>query len=190
MFGGDFIATIPGDRVKESGLDYFVEVVNGTVRATDPPDTAAGLLYQPVAAPTGVILTPRPVGGGQLEAGAAFVVEVTLPQGSEFVSGVVRYREGGQAAFDSTDVSLIPADVLGVPVLGGMVPATRGQRARRRLRSGGQDDDEHAAGGAGNGSRLRGFPRGARHGAGASISDRVRAARVSRIQWIPGAHPR
>jgi hypothetical protein len=95
--GGSFIGTIPGLDVTEVGLEFFVSVENSNVQTTDPPGAPADSVFeQGVERPWTFETQAQPTSRSDFLVGRDINVEVTLPQGAEFVSGNLHYREGGQ----------------------------------------------------------------------------------------------
>lgn len=94
---GDFIAVIPGDAVTEAGLEYYLRLENSGVFATDPPGAPAAAVHaRTVEAPQGVTALARATAGDGFAAGRSVRVDVSLPEGAEFVTGSLHYRVGGQ----------------------------------------------------------------------------------------------
>ena len=117
-----FLGFIPGIDVTESGLEYYIEMENSGVFATDPVGAPAEVYFQAVAAPTAVTSSPVPNAGAEFLQGQAVAVTTTLPLGSEFVEGSLYFRQGGQPAFQTTALegiaptlsASIPPDYSGV----------------------------------------------------------------------------
>jgi hypothetical protein len=119
--GSVFVATIPGEHVTEAGLDYYVEVENSGLFATDPAAAPDSFYTRPVAGPEGIASNPVPNSGDDFLMDTEVTVQALLPQGAEFVWGSLYYRGGGAAAFTQTDLQLgstipeaaIPAGIVG-----------------------------------------------------------------------------
>ena len=118
--GATWVGVIPGEAVRESGVDYYLEFGNSGVTAVNPTGAPAGALFGlDVQPPEWITATPQPTGRGDFLAGREIPVLITMPLGSEFLDGTLRYRLGGQAAYDSVLLAVSPT--LHVPV--GIVPA-------------------------------------------------------------------
>ncbi len=117
----DFIATIPGSAVTEHGVEYFVRVENGGVSATRPLGAPATLDTQQVAPPASIAAVhPRPTSGTDFVEDRQIPVDVTLPDGTVFVSGTMHYRRGGEPEWRTEPLvigsflgSVIPDSVVG-----------------------------------------------------------------------------
>jgi len=108
-------AVIPGGGVTEAGLEYYVSMVNGEIRAYDgtrddphrrdvePPDAISNV-------------TARPTAGSDYVAGREIEIQVTLPGGAIFDSGAVHYRQGGEGEARYRAVSLSAGDVLSASI--------------------------------------------------------------------------
>jgi hypothetical protein len=94
----DFFTYIPGEAVREGGVEYYVEVENSGVFATAPPQ---GVSFQEVAAPAETKSFPKPnTESGFLE-GRPIRIEVELPSGAEFQDGTLHYRLGGAVDYQT-----------------------------------------------------------------------------------------
>jgi hypothetical protein len=108
----DFIAVIPASAVTERGVEYYVQVRNSGY--AEPPTAPAAYLPQAVAPPSSMTALPRPTSGTDFLLGRDIEVEMALPPGSEFVSGTIHYRQGGEPSFGSDTLSV--SDLTGRPV--------------------------------------------------------------------------
>jgi hypothetical protein len=103
---------IPGDQVTDLGIEYYVELANSDIFATDPPLAPEfGVYHQAVAQPHAVLAVPQPNSTSGFLAGRSVVVQVAIPQGTRFEYGSLHYRQGGASeyAIDSLEVGeLIP----------------------------------------------------------------------------------
>jgi hypothetical protein len=120
--GRSFIGVIPGESVTEDGLEYFIELENSGVLATDPPDTSQGNFFSlAVEAPDCLTTQPQPTSGMDYLAGRSIPVLVALAEGVVFVQGDLFYRRGGEMDYlsvpvqeaDPLPVAVIPDDVVG-----------------------------------------------------------------------------
>lgn len=107
----DWFAVIPGDRVSERGLEYFVEIENSAVKARRPK---TGLDVIEVSSPDKIVSAARPnFGDGFLE-NFSVEVDVFLPQGTKFKDGLLHFRTTGvdgyqSLALEKGDPSTVPA---------------------------------------------------------------------------------
>jgi hypothetical protein len=105
--GNDFVAVIPGSAVTEVGVEYYVEIENLPIRSTDPPNAPVDPPYfWPVEKPAYITSSPRPTLNEDFLEGRSIRVQVDLPQGAGFVSGILYYREGGKRAYEQTHLIL------------------------------------------------------------------------------------
>ena len=97
---------IPGEAVREGGVEYYIKVENSGVYATDPPGAPEqGVFYQAVKAPSEVASFAQPnTGTGFMEA-RAIRVELELAKGAQFQEGTLYYRPGGAADYTSQDLT-------------------------------------------------------------------------------------
>jgi len=134
--GANYVALIPGDRVTEAGLDYYVRVVNGVVEATDPPGAPAALLHADVAPPAGVTAVAQADSAGGYPVGRPTTVIVSLPRGTRFMSGTLFFRAGGAAVRDSVAVdSMELASGAHVAIVPGAMVGPRGVEYWARVRT-------------------------------------------------------
>ncbi len=116
----DLIAAIPAQKVTEYGIEYYVWVENSDSTARQPPPTAPDSVFtQAVAPPDTMYAVPRPTPGSDFLANRDIEVEIVLPEGAIFESGMIHFRRGGESGFESD--SLAPHGFLGRPV--GFIPA-------------------------------------------------------------------
>jgi hypothetical protein len=101
---GDFIGVIPGEGVTERGLEYFVEVENSEVVRRYPAGAPEEVLSAPVAPPSLAATFPRPNAGTEFLEHLGITVQIDLPRGTEFLDGLLFYRRGGEAVYDSTSI--------------------------------------------------------------------------------------
>ncbi len=94
-----FAGIIPGEHVTETGIDYYVRVVNDCVETTDPPGAPEACHHRWVEPPVSLTTTPVPTGEQGFLEGRSIRVAVGLPQGTEFVSGMLHCREGAAHLF-------------------------------------------------------------------------------------------
>jgi hypothetical protein len=120
--GGSLIAVIPGEAVTEAGLEYYIELENSGVFATDPADTSQGNYYrQLVQAPDCFGTQPQPTSGPDYLEGRSVPVLLDLGEGVIFVQGSLFYRRGGETVFaelpiqdaDPLPVAIIPDSLVG-----------------------------------------------------------------------------
>jgi len=98
--GRSFIGVIPGSDVTELGLEFFIELENSGVFATDPQDTTGGHFWtQAVAAPAGITGAPIPNAELGYLVARPIRVDVSLPQGAIFQQGNLHYRQGGDVDY-------------------------------------------------------------------------------------------
>jgi len=110
----DFIAAIPAAAVTELGVEFYVSVENSGFVATQPAAAPTEVFTQPVAPPVSMTAIPRPTSGEEFLTGRDIQVEVVLPTGANFLSGTIRYRQGGEQAYQSGTLSV--SGSLGRPV--------------------------------------------------------------------------
>jgi ELWxxDGT repeat protein len=120
--GRDFHATIPGRFVTEVGLEYYVRVENSGILATDPPNAPQDSVFkQNVAPPTAITAVPQPTLGTDFLEAREIRVLVETPEGSQLVSGTLKYRRGGEGPYVSgavdasgpLPVGVIPSEYVG-----------------------------------------------------------------------------
>ena len=91
-----WIGVIPGEAVREDGVEYFLRLENHPVVRTHPVEGADGPDALAVRAPEEIFVrAARTSRTGFLE-GRDIRIEVTLPIGSDFAHGTLRYRRGGE----------------------------------------------------------------------------------------------
>jgi hypothetical protein len=101
----DFIAVIPGGGVTEAGLDYYIEVENSGIFATDPVGAPhSDFFYRAVASPVVISVTPRPNSGSDFLEARDITVLVSLPDGAEFIEGTLYVRMGGESVYSALDL--------------------------------------------------------------------------------------
>ena len=88
-FPSSFAAKIPGVDVTEGGVEHFVEVENSGVVKRGAMDTLD------VVPPDRYDLGVDPE-GSEVVAGSDIIFKLILPQGTDFVSGVLHVRRGGE----------------------------------------------------------------------------------------------
>jgi hypothetical protein len=119
-FERGFSGVIPGDAVTEGGIEYYLEVENSGVFATDPPGAPADSIFtQAVASPR--TMSTYAYSDFDFGAGHPIRVEVVLPEGTQFVSGELHYRPGGRPAFTTSSIeskeaqlsALVPDSLVG-----------------------------------------------------------------------------
>src|SRR5439155_1785793 len=114
--GTNFAALIPGERVGEGGIEYYVVVHNGVASTRDPPDSD---FHAVVASPGSIATAPTADADGKEPAGRSIPIALALPRGSRFVDGMLFYRVGGGAAYDSVAIdsstltAVVPGDSVG-----------------------------------------------------------------------------
>jgi hypothetical protein len=105
--GSALVSVIPGEDVVEGGIEYWVEVENSGVTATDPPGAPDdSVFFQTVESPASITLEVRPASGSDFFAGQSIAVVARLQQGSQFVSGALHYRQGGESSYRQTSLTL------------------------------------------------------------------------------------
>ena len=116
VFAEDFIAVIPGEKVSEAGLEYYVRVENSGVLETDPPGAPVSYFTQAVRSPQSISSIPRVNSNlGFMEASPIFV-DVSLEQGTALTEGFIHFRRGGEPAYTTAGpVSLDPTLVFALP---------------------------------------------------------------------------
>lgn len=115
----EFIAVIPGTFVTESGLEYYIKVINSEAFATDPPGAPGdSVFFQPVYSPTLLTTSLRYVRGENIRENDDIYIDAVLEDGAHFVDGQVHYRIGGQTEYWS-DGPVTP----GLPLF--MIPGGR-----------------------------------------------------------------
>jgi hypothetical protein len=107
-----FVAPIPAAAVTEQGVDYFVQVENGIFAAVQPSGAPDSFFTQPVSAAASFTAL-----AGDSLVGKPIAVEVRLPAGAVFQSGLLHYRPGGNSAYATAAVA---ADTAGRLV--GVIP--------------------------------------------------------------------
>jgi hypothetical protein len=118
----DFIATIPAAAVTEHGVEYYVRVenccrpnTNSPYSATQPAGAPATVDTQAVAGPTSFTAVPRPNPGPDFLVGDSIYIDVRLPAGTVFRSGVIHYRQGGEQSFESDTLTMgVPGPPVGI----------------------------------------------------------------------------
>lgn len=120
--GDDFIAVVPGPDVAEGGLFYYVQVDNLPASAVQPPGAPAGGVFaQAVGAPTGFTTVPRETDGDDYAEGRAIRVAVDMPDGAQFLSGTLHYREGGATGYTQAPIIVDtgePVATIAAPAVG------------------------------------------------------------------------
>lgn len=123
-FENEFVAIIPGTAVTETGLDYYIQVENSGLTATDPhgaPDTCCS---QTVTAPVRIATDPVPNSGSDFLEDRDITVQVIIPTGAVFENGTLHYREGGKHAYAA--VSLAAGEVFPEAVIPDSACSARG----------------------------------------------------------------
>jgi hypothetical protein len=100
-----FIAIVPGEAVTETGLEYYVKVENSGVFGTDPQGAPDSFYTQAVEAPAAISSFPKPNSGSDYLNNRPLRVEVILPDGAIFISGLLRYREGGESEYQTLSIA-------------------------------------------------------------------------------------
>lgn len=116
-FGLAWVAAIPGASVRETGVEYYVEIRNGDATAFDPPQGPIAPSSFDVAAPITISTRPRVASS----TGFAVPIEVVLPHGTDFVSGELHYRQLGDTTFTPEPLSVDREEVLLATVPAGQV---------------------------------------------------------------------
>ncbi len=103
----DFIGVIPGEAVKEAGLEYYIKVENSGIFSTDPPGAPDNSVFtQAVEAPAEISSFPRSNSGSGFLENRPIRIEVFLPVGTIFVDGLLHYRTGGEEAYRTQNLLL------------------------------------------------------------------------------------
>ena len=115
-----FIGIIPGEAVREGGIEYYIQLENSGVFATDPPGAPDDSLFRiAVAAPTSIAAFARPTDGSGYLPDRAIPVEVTLPTGTIYTSGSLHYRRGGETTYSTGTLATTERP----GILSGTIPA-------------------------------------------------------------------
>jgi hypothetical protein len=110
-FRENYIATIPGAAIQEAGLEYYIEVENSGVFATDPPGAPADSVFKrAVAAPQSIVSVPQPNSGADYLEGRDIKIQVTLPVGAQFVEGVLHARQSGELDYHAMPLQMESAE--------------------------------------------------------------------------------
>jgi hypothetical protein len=105
--GDFFFGVIRGTDITEVGVEYYVEVENSGVFDTDPsgaPDDST--FFQAVSSPTTIDTDVVSATGPDLFEGQSVIVQVLLPEGAVFSSGILHHREGGASAYEQVPIEL------------------------------------------------------------------------------------
>jgi len=125
--GTTWVGVIPGEAIRESGVEYYLLFENSGVSATNPLGAPADSVFRlDVAAPGWITATPQPTGRGDFLAARDLPVVVGMPVGSDFLDGWLRYRLGGQAAYDSVALDFNATIRAPVGVIPGAAVGARG----------------------------------------------------------------
>jgi len=120
-----FTGVIPGQDVTEAGLEYYIELENSGVFATDPPDTAGGQFFSlAVSAPALITTQPLPTSGTDYLEGREIAVQVSLDQGVVYEQGTLNYRRGGNSEY--TSIPILDIEPLPVATIPDSVVGPRG----------------------------------------------------------------
>jgi hypothetical protein len=111
-----FSATIPGKDISERGLEYYVEMENSGIIATDPPGAPANIFTQTVASPMYLEVSAIPNSGSDFAEFTDIDVLALVKEGTEVTVGSLFYRPGGAHGFGSVSISG------SVPVLSASIP--------------------------------------------------------------------
>ncbi len=123
--GRSFIGVVPGHDVTEMGLEYFIELENSGVFATDPTDTSGGNFFSlAVETPQYLVTQPQPTSGSDYLMGREIAVLVSLAAGTVFESGSLHFRRGGESSYLITPLQ--PAEPLLTAVIPDSVVGPRG----------------------------------------------------------------
>jgi hypothetical protein len=106
-FGPSWAGFVPGAQVRESGVEYYVEVRNGDAVLLDPPAGPSGPFSFDVAAPRQLSVVAQRTSRAGFAPDVEIPVDVELPLGTDFDHGKLYYRQIGKARYDST--ALAPA---------------------------------------------------------------------------------
>lgn len=107
-FETDYVAIIPGEKVTEAGIEYFIRVENSGVFGTDPPNAPDDSVFlQAVKSPDRVTVSPK----SSLEENRDIELDINLPQGALFVEATVFYRMGGAVSYDSSNTDVLEATI-------------------------------------------------------------------------------
>ncbi|MBU8920231.1 MAG: VCBS repeat-containing protein, partial [Bacteroidales bacterium] len=98
-FKDEFVVVIPGEKVTEADLEYYIIVENSGVFGTDPSGAPDSFYTQAVESPTGITTEPAPNSGADYLAGREIKVHAIIPTGTDFHSGSLYYREGGSDSY-------------------------------------------------------------------------------------------
>ncbi len=114
VLGSQLVGVIPGEGVSERGIEYYAEVENSGVLGHDPPNAPNQVHFVPVRVPELVSTTARPTSGSDYLDAREIEVQVVLPRGSEFESGLLHYRRGGESSFEIDTLMAGPVFPAGV----------------------------------------------------------------------------
>jgi hypothetical protein len=120
--GGDLLGVVPGDAVRETGLEYRVRVDNSPVYRLLPESGFLFLSGDSVAPPTEVTSDWL---GSTVEQNHSIQILVGLQPGTVLRSGVIQFREGGTLSWDKGPLQV---GVNGDPPVGEIPARTVGAR--------------------------------------------------------------
>jgi hypothetical protein len=100
--GANYVVLVPGDRITEAGLDYYVRVTNRAAVTFDPATAPDSTFSQGVTPPAGITSFARVDSAGGNPVGQPMSIITTLPRGTGFGDATLFFRAGGAAEWDST----------------------------------------------------------------------------------------